>query len=144
MATEVMSFGSVSKMFSGMMKADQKVIAQRFRLQPDDLHRWMHHLVYVRNLCAHHARLWDRVWAIKPSLPTAPAWQPPHVHNNGRVFVTLLILSYMLQRCMPTAAFVKEWRNRMTAHLNALPNAPNASTLLGFTRDWHKHPFWNF
>lgn len=59
--TEVMSFGCLSKMVSGMLKRDQKAIAGRYGLQPHVLSSWMHHLVYARNLCAHHSRLWDRM-----------------------------------------------------------------------------------
>lgn len=67
--TELMSFGMLSRMFQGMTKKDQTNIAGRYGLQAITLESWMHHCVYVRNLCAHHSRLWDRVWAIKPELP---------------------------------------------------------------------------
>lgn len=73
MAAEVMSFGSLSFMFNGMNRVDQKQISARYHLQPQTLKSWLHHLVYVRNLCAHHARLWDRVFAIKADLPPAIA-----------------------------------------------------------------------
>ena len=64
--TETMSLGGLSRMCSWMLKRDQKVIAQRYGLQPHYWVTWLHHLTYVRNLCAHHARLWDRKWSIKP------------------------------------------------------------------------------
>lgn len=61
MVTEVKSFGGLSKMFMGMSRSDQKSISSRYGLQPSIFQSWMHHFVYVRNLCAHHSRLWDRV-----------------------------------------------------------------------------------
>jgi len=79
MAMEVTSFGALSKMYKGMLRPDQRTIARRYGLQAADLVTILHHLVYIRNLCAHPSRLWDRLWAIKPSLPKARAWQPPHV-----------------------------------------------------------------
>jgi len=56
-ATEVMSFGALSRLLPAMAKSDRKRIASRYRLQPLTLASGVHHLVYVRNLCAHHSRL---------------------------------------------------------------------------------------
>src|SRR3989304_1360214 len=93
-ATEVMSFGGLSKMVAGMHKRDQKEIALRYGLQPNILRSWMHHLVYIRNLCAHHSRLWDRVWEIKPELPAGENWQPPPILGNNRLFLTLFLFRH--------------------------------------------------
>ncbi|MDZ7618082.1 MAG: hypothetical protein U1E05_13845, partial [Patescibacteria group bacterium] len=54
-------------------------------------------LVDIRNLCAHHARLWDRVWTIKPERPAGKDWQPPNLPSNSRLFATLLILRHMMK-----------------------------------------------
>jgi abortive infection bacteriophage resistance protein len=143
MATEVMSFGALSKMAHGMLRQDQKVIAQRYRVQPSDvLTNWMHHLVYIRNLCAHHSRLWDRIWTIKPTLPAAFAWKPPKLPGNNRLFVTLLVLSYLLKSCSSMAAFRASWRQRVEMHLRSPPSAPNAMEKMGLTVGWFGHPFW--
>src|SRR5690606_38196546 len=61
-ATEIMSFGSLSNFYRSLAKPDQKRVSARYAVQPRTLGSWIHHLVYVRNLCAHHARLWDRLW----------------------------------------------------------------------------------
>jgi abortive infection bacteriophage resistance protein len=112
-ATEVMSFGSLSKMVHGMLKRDQKEIAMRYRMQPHILQSWMHHLVYVRNLCAHHSRLWDRVWSIKPELPAGRDWQPPALLSNNRLFSTLLLLRHWM-KCLPAIRdFVSRWQVRV-------------------------------
>ncbi len=101
--TEIMSFGALSRMCHGMLKQDQKAIAHHYGLQPRDWVSWLHHLTYVRNLCAHHARLWDRIWSIKPKLPRAQVWQAPHLPGNNRLFATLLILN-VLMGCCPDVA----------------------------------------
>ncbi len=44
--TETISFGALSRMCSGMLKRDQKAIAQRYGLQPRDWVSWLHHLTY--------------------------------------------------------------------------------------------------
>lgn len=129
-------------MFSGMLKPDQKAVAIRYAVQPRDLQSWLHHLVYVRNLCAHHSRLWDRVWAIKPVLPPGKAWQPAYVASNERVLSTLLIVHHLLKRCLAIGSFATEWRDRVNRHLAIPPSAWNALWRMGMTNTWSANPGW--
>jgi abortive infection bacteriophage resistance protein len=142
MATEIMSLGGLSKMINGLLKDDLKAVAKKYNLQPQDFPNWTHHLVYVRNLCAHHARVWDRTWTIKPTLPAAFAWQPPKLPGNNRIFVTLLILSFMLKRCPSMTDFRVAWRTRVEEQLKAPPLAPDAFGKMGLTPNWFVHTFW--
>jgi abortive infection bacteriophage resistance protein len=140
---EVMSFGGLSQMVKGMLKADQKAIATRYGLQPRVLQKATHHLTYVRNLCAHHSRLWDRVWAIKPELPVGAGWSPPQLPGNGRLFCTLLLLRKMLKRIPAATAFSDEWRSRVEARMTSLPATFKPLNRLGLTPNWNTHPVWN-
>ncbi len=142
MVTEVMSFGALSLMYKGMHRQDQRAIAQRYGVQPSFLASWLHHLVYVRNVCAHHSRLWDRVWAIKPDVPPLPAWTPPALPGNDHLLVTLLILRRLLARCPATAPFDSDWKIRVEAHLKAPPTASNPNGRMGLTTNWTTHPLW--
>ncbi len=141
--TEIMSFGSLSKMFSGMNRADQRSITQQYRLQPFVMSSWLHHLVYIRNICAHHSRLWDRIWAIKPELPAGKNWQPPSFNNNNRVFTTIVILKYLLDKCPVMAGYANDWKLDIQDLLGNLPAARNADNLLGLETNWLEHPLWN-
>ena len=141
-ATEVMSFGAISMMFAGMDKKDQKAVAIRYSIQPHDLSTWAHHLVYVRNLCAHHARLWDHVWSIKPVLPHGAFWHPPYLPGNNRLFVTVLILYHLMRRCPSVASFASEWRGRVLTHLAHPPKAADPLACMGLTAQWMTHPLW--
>lgn len=141
-AMELTSFGALSQMYSGMLKQDQKAICSRYSLQPADLGTWMHHFVYIRNLCAHHARLWDRISTIKLSLPSAKAWQPPYLPGNDRLFATLLALNVILRRCPAIATFVAQWRERVQTLLSQPPAAPDPLGKMGLTEEWFAHPLW--
>ncbi|MFZ4430076.1 MAG: Abi family protein [Phycisphaerales bacterium] len=141
-ATEVMSFGAISIMFRGMRRDDQREIARRYRIQPGFLASWLHHLVYVRNVCAHHSRVWDRVWAIKPDLPPLPAWSSPLLPGNDRLFVTLLILRRLLARCPSIAPFDAAWKSRVERHLSVPPDVADPLIRMGLHRDWKSHPLW--
>lgn len=60
MAVEVMSFGGLSKFFSGMKHKDQKAIAACFGCAAAYFGNWLHVFTRVRNICAHHAKLWNK------------------------------------------------------------------------------------
>jgi abortive infection bacteriophage resistance protein len=143
-ATEIMSFGALSRMYSGMLRQDQKDIAYRYHLQPGTLQSWIHHLVYTRNLCAHHSRLWDRKWAISPDLPPGKDWQQPLLPNSARLFASLLVQAKILSQCPAEAPFTHDWRQRTETLLDAhTPAVPDAPTRMGLPPDWKKHPLWD-
>lgn len=142
-AMEIMSFGALSKMYSGLMKDDQKPIAACYGLQPLTLGSWLHHLAYIRNLCAHHCRLWDRVWAIRPELPVAKMWQPPLLSGNSRLFASLLVQSKLLLHCKAEKTFAHEWKQRIEALIDGqTPNVPDVLARMGMPADWKRHPQW--
>ena len=55
--------------------SDVSAYVSEYGLQHLVLKSWLHTLTYVRNLCAHHARLWDKVLQISPRLPERKNWQ---------------------------------------------------------------------
>ncbi len=85
-ATEVMSFGGLSRMVGALHKHDRQAIAQEYGVAAKVLSSATHHFAYVRNLCAHHSRLWDRVWSIKPDLPRDAIWRPEHCVESAPIF----------------------------------------------------------
>lgn len=142
MVTEVMSFGGLSKMFMGMSRRDQKVISNRYGLQPIILQSWMHHFVYVRNLCAHHSRVWDRVWAIKPTLPYGKDWAAPNLRSNRHLLATLMLLRYWLKRIPAANRFASNWKIRVEQHLQSPPAVASPDTRMGLTQSWMSNPIW--
>lgn len=141
-ATEVMSFGLLSRMLSGLFRADQAAIASRYGIKGNTLKSWAHHLTYVRNLCAHHARVWDRVWSIKPDLPPMVGWVQPQLSGNTRLACTLLILYRMLLRCPAIGNFAAEWKARVESVIVAPPAAPNALHLMGMVPALSANSLW--
>lgn len=60
MATELLSFGVLSKMYSNVRTGIRKKIAQEFSQPEPVFASWLHSLAAIRNLCAHHSRSWNR------------------------------------------------------------------------------------
>src|SRR5262249_50797370 len=60
MASELMSFGRLSRVFKNTHPDIKKSFARRLNV-PDTkiVSSWLHTLNYVRNVCAHHSRLWN-------------------------------------------------------------------------------------
>ncbi|MCJ2108529.1 Abi family protein [Methylobacterium sp. E-041] len=61
MAAEIMSLGQLSKWVGNLkLRADRQSIAKCFGLDKKIFISAAHHLTYVRNICAHHGRLWNK------------------------------------------------------------------------------------
>ncbi|SRR5690625_1749356 len=129
---EVMSLGLLSRWYANLKP--QKVrtrIARPFGLSGQQLESWLHHLVIVRNVSAHHARLWNREFTIVPSEPrkrpsrVALKWNP----DSRRLYNTLLILLHLMDAVVPGNA----WRERLQAHLGKLQHQPTSQ--MGFPED---------
>lgn len=140
--TEAISFGILSRMLSGLKDNDARPIASRYRLKPRTFGSWVHHLSYLRNLCAHHSRVWDRYWSIAPQLPNLPEWQLPYIRGNGRLACSLMILYRMLLGCRAVGGYPVEWRDRVNDLLATPPDAPNATTLMGILQPLTSNPLW--
>jgi abortive infection bacteriophage resistance protein len=142
MATEVISFGALSVLFRGLKNEDKRAIAQdNYNLHPKTLANWLHFLTYIRNVCAHHSRLWNKELAIRPKIEGLDTcWLPPVTPKHDRSFFALLILKYLLNHSNNT----KEWMKNCEALIfPILSNYPWSRTSMGVIDDFNNHPIWN-
>jgi abortive infection bacteriophage resistance protein len=138
-AVETMMFGQMLTMFRHSGKPVQQAIAADYKITGTVLQSWLFTLNYIRNLCAHHSRLWNRELAIKPIIPdprNAPDWHAPGAINNSRIFVVLTLLHYLMRHIAPQS----HWRNRLYSLFDRYPGIPMDS--MGFPSDWKEHPLW--
>ena len=64
-SVEVMSLGQLSRWYNNLkQRADRKAIADHYQIDEKYLRSFFHHLSIVRNICANHARLWNRTFTI--------------------------------------------------------------------------------
>lgn len=104
MCLELLTMGELSHLYRGLQRnGDKKRIASFFDLHPTVFTSWLHSLTYIRNICAHHSRLWNRDLAIEPELLKKPVgkWISSRFENNKRVFYLLCVLKYLLDRANP-------------------------------------------
>src|SRR5690606_17605266 len=67
------------------------------------LRSWLHALTYLRNVCAHHKRLWNRQFAIRPRFPSRSLAWPHQVPDNSRLYGMLVVLRHMLRAAVHEA-----------------------------------------
>ena len=85
------SFGTLSKIYGNL--ADSSVaneIAACFGVGRFHLKNWLRHLTQIRNLCAHHDRLYNKMFTVHPRL----FGEYKHLHG-ARLFATFFVIFRM-------------------------------------------------
>lgn len=96
MITEVLSMGDLSKIMSGLNYKDIKQISKD--LTPNYftapiITNWVHVLATIRNICAHHSRLWNRKLKIKFSEPQKiDIWNKNNIASDNVYSICFVIL----------------------------------------------------
>ncbi len=146
MCLELLTIGEMSHLYSGLAKnEDKNQVASFFGVHHTVLQSWLHTLTYVRNLCAHHARLWNRDLAVEPDKLKKPIglWIEPAFENNKRVFYFLCMLKYLLNRANPGNNFTIKLKTLFEKY----PNVPIKfigipSNSRKEIKDWSNQDLW--
>lgn len=137
MAAEIMTLGQVLTFYRGSAVSIQQAVAKRLRVHDSIVSSWLLTLNTVRNVCAHHGRLWNRVMGTVPKFPRSQnEWYRPVMVCSDRLFGVLTILKY----CLDIIAPQSEWKSRFVNLLNEYPDIPKEK--MGFPAEWEKSPLW--
>ncbi len=149
MILEISSFGSLSNLYQNLKPGRSKrAIAKHFGLDDGTFSSWLHSLVYLRNICAHHSRLWNKTLSISPTIPVKPFKQWLSVTTitdtrngtvstvNNRTYYILTMIVYLLQTVNPQHKFKEKFDALLKKYCNVDPAA------MGFTSDWRNEPIW--
>jgi len=136
---ETLSMGQLSILYSITAKSpSRKAVADYFGVKEPVLCTWLHTLVYVRNICAHHARLWNKDLSITVKLPkkTSHTWLAADNLTGRKIYIVLGIIVYMLDTITPRHTFRQKIKELVTKY----PHTDIAA--MGFPADWLSDPFW--
>lgn len=136
MVFEVMSLGSISHCFKFLRHPEYMDTCNKFGLSHQILSSWLHSISYVRNLCAHHCRLWNRIPTIKPIIPNN--MRTEFNNQNDRIYASLLTMQSMLKKIWSDNNWACDLRSLIDSH----PRIPLNS--MGFPNDWKKRSIWRF
>ena len=139
MITKVLSFGNLNYIYSNIASNRlRKLIAEYFGLKPQVFTSWLTVLANLRNMCCHHARVWNRDFMLNPAEPrkTSKVWIDTSKLDKKRLFYRLCIIRYFLSGVSPNNNF-----NEKIADL--LSKFPSIDiTAMGFGLDWENELLW--
>ena len=142
-ALEICSFGTLSRMFANMLRVDMRPIAAHYSLQASTLDSWIHTFVYVRNICAHHSRLWDKTFAISPQLPPGKMWDAVRPFSN-RLYAIAMLLNWMLAHDSVDDKVHADWKCRLERIMRSFADRfPALLGHTGFPSDWETNNVWS-
>lgn len=126
---EFMSFSTLSKYFSCMYHSEQKLIANKLKINYQLLPNWLHCLSVLRNYCAHGARLYNVEF--KPSVKLGRSFlkHNPDVKNN-----TLFSYIYIMFKILPNSLNKSDELNRLYEIIKSYPNVDLSK--FGFTENY--------
>lgn len=145
-AVELFDFGALRYFYNTTKQAKtRKRIADHYDLPEVVFSSLLTHCNYLRNLCAHHSRLWNRKLTFKLSIPPK---HPPSIlsslrhfpkeedQESRKLYNSLVLLAHINQIIAPQ----ENWATRLAEHIRTLPsdNLP----YIGFPTDWQNRPIW--
>ncbi len=135
MVMECLSFGKCTSLFRNLAKVSDKAdISSVFRYHPRVIESCLEPLRHIRNICAHHARLWNR-WFV---------FTPKHMKAFGDVETKQFTLHeqlIMLHKLNQNISPASQWRKRLyDLFVQYEEHVPYF--FAGFQSDWKNDPFW--
>ncbi|MBQ8501687.1 MAG: Abi family protein [Bacteroides sp.] len=137
---EVVSLGTLSKLYCNLAdNGIKKQIAREFKLpQHLYLESWFKCAAVLRNCVAHHARIWNRRFPLKPQLPhkLSGSWINTSHTEDTKFYVQLCYLAYLQDCIHPDNTFKKDF-------FELLHSYPNVDTkAMGFPENWQSESLW--
>lgn len=146
MMIEMLTWGELSHLYVGL-KSNQtkKQIAQNLGLHAEVMESWLKSLNDVRNICAHHSRLWNKEHGRSIKIPTSNAIQWLHnpvtlsnsaIRYEKRSYMLLVAMQTLLYKISPNST----WAKRLKDLIEQYPSLSKAN--MGMPELWYQDPFW--
>ncbi len=147
---ELISFGSLSRLYYIVKTDAKKRIAQNFNTKEEFLGSWLHSLSYLRNVCAHFSRLWNREMRISFRIPGKdPLWQPfysefqRHSFFTKRPFCLFCVIAYLLDVIEEKTGVSSSWKSDFIRYIDHHPRVHNFERAMGIPDfNWKDSAIW--
>lgn len=143
-ATELLTFGDLSKWFQ--ITRNNKIknkIAKEFGLPTVETAQSIFQvLCYIRNICAHHSRLWNRRLVKRPMIVKQWKNELQVLENqndqslDNKIYNMIVILTKLIEFRNPESTL----KTRFRILVDEL--AHSHQTAMGFPENWRKQEFW--
>lgn len=143
---ETLSFNTLFSIFKNLKdKKEQVFIGKHLGLHHEVLKSWIDTIIYVRNICAHHSRLWNIILTISPTWPKTPYYEWISSWDNKdqktadkelKIYSAICITKYFLDRVNP----YHKLKDKLTELFDKYNEIDIAH--MGFTHNWKDEPLW--
>lgn len=144
MSLEVANFGLLSKIYQNVKDGEEKqAVAQHFGLKKiKTLENWMFCFSNLRNICAHHGRVWNRRLTSLPQLPynnSLPFLTKTEIEKiyPNKVYAVICCIYYLLKTIAPNTQFKVELKQLM------LSCPLKQEKEMGFPKEWQSQTLWH-
>ena len=137
---ELASFGTLSKLYYNLNDTKlKKKIAREFNLpQHEILESWMVSITALRNCCAHHSRLWNRIIPLMPQLNVSMRgkWISQIPQNSNRFYSHFCCVAYLLNVIDPKCSVKDDFKKLLKEYPSIDCEA------MGFPINWEEEKLW--
>ncbi|MDV6211831.1 Abi family protein [Rhodococcus erythropolis] len=141
---ETLTIGQLASAYRNLsLRSDRTTVARSIGLTAPVLESWLHTYVRVRNVCAHHGRLWNVGLGVYPAIPNSPtiSWlEGAHAlpeRSRTRLYPVLVSLQSVLDSVSPRSS----WAQRLHGLLHTRPQMNLAG--MGIPDGWANDNFWS-
>lgn len=143
---EELNFGTTRSVFEALADSEvQSSIARSLGVQTPVLISWLRSYQRVRNICAHHGRLWNRGLGVYPKVPRSRSirWLDDVTTfetagwRRQRLYPVLVSLQTILHTISPRST----WGVRLKQLLEQHPEVPLRG--MGIPETWFEDQFWS-
>lgn len=143
---EYLTWGQLSHLYAGLESSTlRNAIATNLGVTDTVLISWLRSFNHIRNICAHHSRLWNKEFGVSLKIPKSGKikWldKPPVLASGIKYELRIYSILVALQSLLYTVSPNSEWAKRLQALLNKYPSVSKVS--MGIPNDWDKDPFWH-
>ena len=138
-AIELLDFGMISTLYSGLKNNDKDKIALKYNVENGEIFaQWLRSLNHLRNIAAHHSRLWNSNIVDRSDAKTIL----PNIQlNNAKPFMYFCIMKQLLNVICPHS----KWGERVKElYLNFPIQNSNYVDIqqTGSKKDWQLWELW--
>ncbi|WP_419771146.1 MAG: Abi family protein [Candidatus Marinarcus sp.] len=135
---EIISFGTLSKFYMILKEKEQNEVIQKIKgINKLVFYKWFHALSSVRNICAHHSRLWNRTLGVSFEIPKGFDSFEKMEKSKNKLFFSLSVIEYLLT-CIGEDEV--EFKMKLKNLLQKYPNIKIEQ--MGFINNWEENPIW--
>lgn len=135
--TEASTFGTLSTLFADLGLPYRKQIAKGFEFDESICVSWFRSIAALRNICAHHGRLWDAELLV--DMPKKAKAYAADLANNKTCYARVVVLRALLKAIDFDGRH--DWGSRFTDFIDKRPMSINLVDM-GFPSEWGTRPLW--